>query len=960
MFLSDAVPRKQHTRGRVHGLEWVKGKLLTVGEDGEGLRNVHLKGWAVEGLRPGASPAVAAQPCRLLPSAPKASAAAGEGSLSAAALHCAEWPAVSVALGLSTGAVHTLKADVAKGRVAAPVPAAALRDGGGPGGITALHFVAGSGGNSGSSGTSAGAADLHLFAVGGARLAAFDVRTGHRVVEEECGAPRGCTAEGRKAAFAVRGEKLAVAAARHYLVVVLADDTAGGGSGSAAGAQAAVAQVYDLHNKVVAASAPVAPPVQWVATHAAPGCIDIADASGGVTRLAEKPFGEKLEAMYKSRAYQLAAAVAETEQVDAGTLAGIRRQYADFLYAKRDYDQAMEQYTLTIGHLEPSYVIQRFLDVQRIHGLTDYLERLHAQGAASSDHTTLLLNCFTKLKDVAKLDAFIQGDGSMTPDSLHFDVDTAIKVCRSAGYYEHALYVALAAGEPHTYLDILLEDCARFGEGLEFIKGLSRREAAAALQKYGKALLVHVPVEATALLMELCLRDPADPAAYAANMADFTHLYADRPEDLQYACVTILNMNPDSPSRQTLYHTLLDLYLSPATPSSVAAAAAADAPGSSSSAAAADNAAAGAGGDAQPPAGAGAGAAQQAATGRAAAAAEAAAAAGRSGGSTSRQHEALDLLKRGWPPGEEAAYDVNYALVACRMRAFRPGLLFLYEVWGVGNLRLYREAAAVLMDAGDHAGIIAACERFGDARTGGDPQLWHDALDYFASQPTDCSAQVQELLARIEAGGILPPLVVLQVLSRNPAFNLSLVKDYVTRQLQADNRRVRWQAAGDRQQAQAQEEARPQRACGAHLPPPPNPPNPHLLACRSIRSDQEEAERLKSEIERTRLAVERLQGEPMVFQSSRDSQTNAPLELPSVHFLCGHSYNLRTLGDGDPVCPLCAGEHRKAQELRRSNRASAADKDSFFKQLRTAPDGFGLVAEYFGKGLLNNTSVSTN
>jgi hypothetical protein len=35
------------------------------------------------------------------------------------------------------------------------------------------------------------------------------------------------------------------------------------------------------------------------------------------------------------------------------------------------------------------------------------------------------------------------------------------------------------------------------------------------------------------------------------------------------------------------------------------------------------------------------------------------------------------------------------------------------------NLRLYREAAAVLMDAGDHAGLIRACERFGDARTGG-------------------------------------------------------------------------------------------------------------------------------------------------------------------------------------------------------------------------------------------------
>jgi hypothetical protein len=39
----------------------------------------------------------------------------------------------------------------------------------------------------------------------------------------------------------------------------------------------------------------------------------------------------------------------------------------------------LHRYAATIGHLEPSYVIQRFLDVQRIHGLTDYLERLHAQ-----------------------------------------------------------------------------------------------------------------------------------------------------------------------------------------------------------------------------------------------------------------------------------------------------------------------------------------------------------------------------------------------------------------------------------------------------------------------------------------------------------------------------------------------------------------------------------------------------
>jgi hypothetical protein len=35
---------------------------------------------------------------------------------------------------------------------------------------------------------------------------------------------------------------------------------------------------------------------------------------------------------------------------------------------------------------------------------------------------------------------------------------------------------------------------------------------------------------------------------------------------------------------------------------------------------------------------------------------------------------------------------------------------------------------------------------------------------------------------------------------------------------------------------------------------------------RSIRADQEQAERLRSEIERTRALVEKLQTEPVVFQ----------------------------------------------------------------------------------------------
>jgi hypothetical protein len=50
------------------------------------------------------------------------------------------------------------------------------------------------------------------------------------------------------------------------------------------------------------------------------------------------------------------------------------------------------------------------------------------QGLASSDHTTLLLNCYAKLRDTAKLDRFLRAEGPGGKPALSFDVDTAIKV----------------------------------------------------------------------------------------------------------------------------------------------------------------------------------------------------------------------------------------------------------------------------------------------------------------------------------------------------------------------------------------------------------------------------------------------------------------------------------------------------------------------------------------------------
>jgi len=49
-----------------------------------------------------------------------------------------------------------------------------------------------------------------------------------------------------------------------------------------------------------------------------------------------------------------------------------------------------------------SFIITLFHDTFfsfRIHNLTAYLQALHKEGLANEDHTILLLNCYTKLKD---------------------------------------------------------------------------------------------------------------------------------------------------------------------------------------------------------------------------------------------------------------------------------------------------------------------------------------------------------------------------------------------------------------------------------------------------------------------------------------------------------------------------------------------------------------------------------
>nr|DAD47064.1 TPA_asm: hypothetical protein HUJ06_017001 [Nelumbo nucifera] len=145
-----------------------------------------------------------------------------------------------------------------------------------------------------------------------------------------------------------------------------------------------------------------------------------------------------------------------------------------------------------------------------------------------------------------------------------------------------------------------------------------------------------------------------------------------------------------------------------------------------------------------------------------------------------RLEKGLHLLKNAWPSDlEHPLYDVNLAIILCEMNTFKEGLLSLYE-----KMKLYKEVIACYMQAHDHEGLISCCKKLGDSSKGG------DLLKYFGELGKDCSKEVKEVLTYIERDDILPPIVVLQTLSRNPCLTLSVVKDYIARKLEEESKLI--------------------------------------------------------------------------------------------------------------------------------------------------------------------------
>ncbi|CAI0383530.1 unnamed protein product [Linum tenue] len=675
--------------------------------------------------------------------------------------------------------------------------------------------------------------------------------------------------DGRGPCWAFEGEKKFMGWFRGYLLCVISDQRNGKDTFN----------VYDLKNRLIAHSIVVKEVSHMLCEW---GNIILIMSDKSALCIGEKDMESKLDMLFKRNLYTVAINLVQSQQADAAATAEVLRKYGDHLYSKQDYDEAMAQYINTIGHLEPSYVIQKFLDAQRIHNLTNYLENLHEKGLASKDHTTLLLNCYTKLKDVEKLNVFIKSEDSVGEHK--FDVETAIRVCRAANYHEHAMYVAKKAGRHEWYLKILLEDLGRYDEALEYISSLDSSQAGVTVKEYGKTLIEHKPAETIQILIRLCTEDElvnrgSSSSGYLSMLpspVDFLNIFIHHPHSLMDFLEKYTDKVKDSPAQVEIHNTLLELYLS---------------------------------NDLNFPS-------MSQATNSVALSLEA-----RSGELTAnkrdtseekyrteRLQKGLHLLKSGWPSDlEQPLYDVDLAIILCEMNVFTEGLLYIYE-----KMKLYKEVIACYMQAHDHEGLISCCKKLGDSGKGGDATLWGDLLKYFGELGEDCSKEVKEVLTYIERDDILPPIIVIQTLSRNPCLTISVIKDYIARKLEEES--------------------------------------------KLIEDDRRAIEKYQDDTVAMRKEIQDLRTNARIFQLSKCTACTFTLDLPAVHFMCMHSFHQRCLGDNEKECPECAPDYRSVLEMKRNLEQNSKDQDRFFQQVKSSKDGFSVIAEYFGKGIISKSS----
>uniref|UniRef100_A0A069DXR3 Vacuolar protein sorting-associated protein 11 homolog n=1 Tax=Panstrongylus megistus TaxID=65343 RepID=A0A069DXR3_9HEMI len=605
--------------------------------------------------------------------------------------------------------------------------------------------------------------------------------------------------------------------------------------------------ILDSRNNFTVFSSPIedasAVLVEW-------GSLYILSSNNKLSLVAEKDLQSKLGLLFKKNLYDVAIRMAKCQQYDADGLTEIFRQYGDHLYSKGEHKGAIEQYIKTIGKLEPSYVIRKYLGSQQVENLSTYLQSLHKAGLATGRHTTLLLNFYTKQNKPELLKEFIMAKDR----EVDFDVEVAIDVCRHVSG-EDALLLAEKHGRHDWYLTIQIEDQKKYKEALDYIAKLEFDEAEFMIKKYGVALLENIPDETTKFLIKLCTNNSKNniESNYFNDFCninkscpeDFIHYFINNSEMLIEFLEQLIQTSPKWSSH--VYTTLLEHYLQVWMLEN---------------------------------------------------------------DETIKKQYEHKIMKMFDPP--ESTFDNLQALILCKAADFKPGILYLYD-----KNKMYQAILKYHVAQRDYASILCCCRRYENQ----EPGLWVQALVAIATHNNLPQDILSTILTSIERGKLLSPLLVIECLSNSPAILAGNIKGYLKKVLESE--------------------------------------------LSTIEQQQSLIARYTKETDELHNNIDELMNKPIIFQGSRCGICKNQLELPTVHFLCQHSFHqhcIQSFAENENECPPCLDKNKQTIEAIQSQEENNDLHEMFHRQLERAEDGFSLVTDYLGRGvftkLTNYTEVA--
>ena len=246
-------------------------------------------------------------------------------------------------------------------------------------------------------------------------------------------------------------------------------------------------------------------------------------------------------------------------------------------------------------------------------------------------------------------------------------------------------------------------------------------------------------------------------------------------------------------------------------------------------------------------------------------------------------------------------YDKSRVLMLLQVYEYSEGIVYLCQL-----MENKQELMFYFMKQSDYENIINLCKSHGRE----DSDLWVQALTYFANKQDEDGKSIRrisEILEELDKMDFLSPLVVLEILSKNSKITFGVLQDFLKRQFRKNQ--------------------------------------------QAMEQDKTEYERTMTRVKTLRKEMLELKTQARRFQSTKCAGCEQKLTLPSVHFMCLHSYHQHCLTDSVRHCQLCVNESKVAFDRKRELEEQRLDHQLFFSELEGAQDRFKTIAKYFSRGL---------